>query len=74
MYTRSLSNRNHSFFLLGPRGTGKSTWLKKHPKDSTYINLLDEGLYKDYLGNKKLDKDGVEVLPIKEFIKDFLTV
>jgi predicted AAA+ superfamily ATPase len=30
-----------SFFLFGPRGTGKSYWLKKHYKDNVYIDLLD---------------------------------
>lgn len=30
MYTRLLSPPNHSFFLFGPRATGKTTWLKEH--------------------------------------------
>lgn len=29
-----------SFFLFGPRGTGKSTYLKKHFKNSIWIDLL----------------------------------
>jgi len=28
MFTRLATNQNYSFFLFGPRGTGKSTWLK----------------------------------------------
>lgn len=34
---------NHSFFLFGARGTGKTFWLEQIlPKESTYvINLLD---------------------------------
>lgn len=30
-----------SIFLFGPRGTGKTYWLKKHLPDSIYIDLLD---------------------------------
>ena len=30
-----------SYFLFGPRGTGKSTWLKKHYPNAYWIDLLD---------------------------------
>jgi len=30
-----------SFFLFGPRGTGKSTWLKPLREDAVWIDLLD---------------------------------
>lgn len=29
-----------SFFLFGPRGTGKSTWIKENIPEALYINLL----------------------------------
>lgn len=29
-----------SFFLLGPRGTGKTTWLRDHFKNALWIDLL----------------------------------
>ncbi len=45
MYTRELMPPKGSFFLLGPRGTGKSTWLQSHFGEVRYIDLLDEGLY-----------------------------
>jgi len=38
-----------SFFLFGPRGTGKSTWLRQEYPDAYAINLLDEALYQSYL-------------------------
>lgn len=42
MYTRLLRPPERSFFLLGPRGTGKSTWLREHfPTARTYNLLLD---------------------------------
>jgi hypothetical protein len=34
-----------SFFLLGPRGTGKSTWIRAVLPDAPYIDLLDEVRY-----------------------------
>ncbi len=30
-----------SYFLFGPRGTGKTTWLKEHYKDALWIDLLN---------------------------------
>jgi predicted AAA+ superfamily ATPase len=38
-----------SFFLFGPRGTGKSTWLRAVFPDAHRIDLLDEALYQSYL-------------------------
>lgn len=34
-----------SFFLFGPRGTGKTTWLKQAFPDAVYIDLLESELY-----------------------------
>ena len=49
IYARSLKQKKSSFFLLGPRGTGKSTWLKPYFKKAKVINFLDEALYQSYL-------------------------
>lgn len=40
-YLRKILRPNTSFFLFGPRGTGKSTWLKQAFPDAYLINLLD---------------------------------
>lgn len=40
-----------SVFLFGPRGTGKTFWLKQHFKDALFIDLLDTGTYNDPLAN-----------------------
>jgi uncharacterized protein len=34
-----------SFFLLGPRGTGKSTWVKQHFPSAAYIDLLKDSVF-----------------------------
>jgi predicted AAA+ superfamily ATPase len=40
MYTRRLKLPPHSFLLLGPRGTGKTTWLRAVLADARWYNLL----------------------------------
>ena len=38
---RNLKTLSSSFFLFGPRGTGKSTWLRQHFPEALWIDLLD---------------------------------
>src|SRR5437762_9531973 len=40
MYTRALPTPHSSFFLFGPRGTGKSTWIRSRFEDAFVVNLL----------------------------------
>jgi len=42
---RLLQRPNRSFFLFGPRGTGKSTWLKQVLPDALSLDLLDASLF-----------------------------
>lgn len=37
---RLLKAPSQSFFLLGPRGTGKTTWIKDHYTNAAWIDLL----------------------------------
>ena len=47
MYKRSLIPPNYSFFLFGPRSTGKTTWLRKSFPEAKWFNLLNnEELYR----------------------------
>lgn len=41
MYARLLELPKSSVLLLGPRGTGKSTWIRQHFADATRYDLLD---------------------------------
>jgi predicted AAA+ superfamily ATPase len=50
-YPRLLSPPRGSFFLFGPRGTGKSTWLRASFPEAHTIDLLDEGRYQTYLAD-----------------------
>lgn len=50
MYSRNITYLNNkSFFLFGPRGTGKSTWVKQEFAGSVYINLLESALFTELL-------------------------
>lgn len=40
MFTRALRPTETSFFLFGPRGTGKSTWIRAHFENALRIDLL----------------------------------
>ncbi len=40
-----------SFFLFGPRGTGKTTWVKAVFPHAIYIDLLEAELFNDLLAN-----------------------
>jgi predicted AAA+ superfamily ATPase len=51
MLIRILKVPKQSFFLLGPRGSGKSTWLKSKFTDAHVIDLLSEETYQRLLSN-----------------------
>ena len=51
MLKRILNPPSQSFFLLGPRGTGKSTWLRALFPDAHLIDLLSEATYQGLLAN-----------------------
>lgn len=40
-----------SFFLFGPRGTGKSTLVRRYFKDAVYLDLLDPEVFRTYSAN-----------------------
>lgn len=64
MYPRSIKfPQNKSFFLFGPRGTGKTTLLKARFPKAIYINLLESKTFSEFL----TDPDSLgEIIP-----KDF---
>lgn len=46
-------SKTNSFFLFGPRGCGKTTWLSHYfsDKDSLYIDLLDPQLFDEFISD-----------------------
>ena len=45
MFARLLQKPNRSFFLFGPRGTGKTTWLQQELPEAFTLDLLDASLF-----------------------------
>lgn len=64
MYKRvldlNLTLKRKSVFLLGPRQTGKSTFLKKEYPEALYINLLKNSEFQKYSANPSLIQEVVE--------------
>ena len=54
---------NDHFFLFGPRGTGKSTWLRACLPDAYVVDLLDDATWRQYLSDPDHIKALVEANP-----------
>ncbi len=51
MFPRTLAAPESSFFLLGPRGTGKSTWVREQFPTALRLDLLHEATFVELAGN-----------------------
>jgi predicted AAA+ superfamily ATPase len=54
MYNRFLKlplDNPQSLFLFGPRGVGKTQWIKTHLPNAIYLDLLEFNLYKNLLAD-----------------------
>lgn len=49
MYARIIAPPRKSLFLFGPRGTGKSTWVRQRFPAAVRVDLLDAELYRTLL-------------------------
>lgn len=47
-YPRLLRDPRTSFFLFGPRGTGKSTWVRQEFPQALYVDLLAQDQFRRY--------------------------
>src|SRR5574341_2872 len=63
MYTRRLAPPKRSFLLLGPRGTGKTTWLRAHLPDAHWYNLLLDREQLRLMRDPQLFRQEIEALP-----------
>ena len=62
-YPRMIRLPRQSFFLLGVRGVGKSTWARAQFPDAPRIDLLDEARYQDYLADPSLFATDIQSAP-----------
>lgn len=68
---RFFSFPEDSFFIFGPRGTGKSTWLKKTFPDAYRVDLLDDRTFRNHIAHPERIKQIVKANPgIKRYIID----
>src|SRR3989344_9223057 len=63
LFKRFFKAPNQSYFLFGPRGTGKSTWLKLECPDALWIDLLNFDVFRTYLSNPERIRETVKALP-----------
>lgn len=54
LYPRLTEFPDQSFFLLGMRGVGKSTWIRQALPEARRFDLLDEALFTDLLADPAL--------------------
>lgn len=60
MYPRLLKEplrSDQSFFLFGPRGVGKTTWIRERLPHALYLDLLDHKLYVELLTHPERLRD-----------------
>lgn len=68
MYTRDLALPGRSFFLFGPRGTGKTTWLRSVLPHAHWVNLLLERELVRLLRSPGRFSEEVEALPLRSWV------
>lgn len=68
MYTRILKPPKTSFFLLGMRGTGKSSWVKEVYKKAAVFDLLNESEYQRYLVQPSIFADALRKQPKNSWV------
>lgn len=44
------TNLEHSLFIFGPRGVGKTSWIKENYPHALYFDLLNDDIYREFLG------------------------
>jgi predicted AAA+ superfamily ATPase len=68
MYPRNLKSPERTFFLFGPRGTGKTTWLRGEFPEAHWVNLLLERELVRFLREPGRFSLEVEALPPRHWI------
>lgn len=69
--SRFFREPDQSFFLFGPRGTGKSTWISQHFKNVSRIDLLSPEVFRTFSGMPERLRELVHAQPQEEvFVVD----
>ena len=70
MYARSLPLPTHSFFLFGPCGTGKTTWMRGVLPEARWYDLLRNDVLLRLLRDPSLFRREIEALPASWIVID----
>jgi predicted AAA+ superfamily ATPase len=65
---RILKAPKQSFFLMGPRGSGKSTWIRATFPDAYVFDLLSEETYQRLLARPGFFADELRAVPIDKWV------
>lgn len=68
MFRRRATLPQRSFFLLGPRATGKTTWLRQLLPDARWFNLLHQREWARLLQQPGLLRAEVDALPTGSWV------
>ncbi|MDE3055439.1 MAG: ATP-binding protein [Verrucomicrobiota bacterium] len=68
MMKRFFTPPSNSYFLFGPRGTGKSTWIREQYPDALWIDLLDLSQFLQFSASPSLLRDLVLGNPAKKIV------
>lgn len=60
---RFFKSPKENFFLFGPRGTGKSTWLRSVMKNALWIDLLEPDIFRFYSARPERLREQVLATP-----------
>lgn len=65
---RNFNDSDSSYFLFGPRGTGKSTWLKQTFPQAVYIDFLNPETFRFISAKPERLKSLIDAEPQKETV------
>lgn len=65
---RAFQAPDASFFLFGPRGTGKSTWLRRRFPDAVWIDLLRPEEHREYAARPERLRERLAASPEAETV------
>ena len=66
MYKRIFSPpKNSSYFLFGPRGTGKSSFVQSMYETATFVDLLEDRIYRTLLVDPQRHTDYLPTVSVK---------
>src|SRR4030042_2806814 len=68
MLRRIIKAPQQSFFLMGPRGSGKSTWLRATFPDAHVFDLLSEETYQWLLARPGFFADELRAVPTDKWV------